>query len=197
MRMQRTPNLFGGQLEDLDRRRKARQQHDSETLERLAIRAGLDPKTAALLAMNLAPSHKTEWTFVMISPEQNAAVVQWLAEHSKRPQKAVLLWSILFTAMRSDTGEILRSRGELAERIGEKPENLSRIMTELASINAIVRRKEGRRTRYFMNPNIATHIPTPEQRAAARDAAGPLLVLMQGGKDRNAAPPARSPSQGL
>lgn len=55
-------------------------------------------------------------------------------------------------------------------------------MTELASINAIVRRKEGRRTRYFMNPNIATHIPTPEQRAAARDAAGPLLVLMQGAR---------------
>ena len=60
-------------------------------------------------------------------------------------------------------------------------------MTELASINAIVRRKEGRRTRYFMNPNIATHIPTPEQRAAARTPqgrAGPDA----GGKDRNAAP---------
>lgn len=176
------PNLFGGQLEDLDQRRRAKQQLDAEMLERLAIRAGLDPQTAAMLAMNLAPAAKTDWTFVMLSPAQNAAVVRWIGDHSKRPHKAVLLWSELFLAMRADTGEILRSREELAERVGETPANLSRIMTELASINAIVRRKDGRNVRYFMNPSIATHIPSPEQRKEAREGVGPLLVLMEGGK---------------
>lgn len=175
-------DLFGGQLEDLDRKRRERQQRDAETLERLAKRAGLDPKTAAMLAMNLSPLPKTDWTFVMISPQQNNAVVKWLNDNSKRPMKATLLWAELFTVMRNDTGEILRTRDELAERIGEAPSNVSRIMTELASINAIVRRKEGRRVKYFMNPNIATHIPTPEQRKEARENSGPLLVLMEGGQ---------------
>lgn len=182
MRQAPQADLFGGQIEALSAHRRKRQQKDAETLERLARRAGLDPQTAAMLAMNLAPAPKTEWTFVMISPEQNAAVVQWLNENSARPQKAVLLWSILFTAMRSDTGEILRSRQELADRVGMTPRHLSETMTELATINAIVRRKEGRRVRYFMNPNIATHIPTPEQRKAAQESAGPLLRLMEGGK---------------
>ena len=176
------PNLFGGQLESLDRKRRERHQKEAETLERLAKRAGLDAQTAAMLAMNLAPAQKTDWTFVMISPQQNDAVVEWLNENSKRPMKATRLWAKLFTAMRNDTGEILRSRDELAEMIGETPQNLSRIMTELASINAIVRQKEGRRVKYFMNPNIATHIPTPEQRKEARENAGPLLTIMEGGK---------------
>ena len=169
-------------LEDLDSKRRERQQRDAETLERLARRAGLDAETAAKLAMNLAPLPKTDWTFVMISPQQNAVVVKWLNENSKRRNEAVELWAELFTAMRNDTGEILRGRDELAERVGTSVQNVSRIMTELASINAIVRRKEGRRVKYFMNPNIATHIPTPEQRKEAREGAGPLLVLMEGGK---------------
>ena len=46
-------DLFGGQLEDLDRRRREKQQRDAEALERLAIRAGLNPQTAAMLALNL------------------------------------------------------------------------------------------------------------------------------------------------
>jgi len=175
------PDLFGGQLESLDKKRRERQQKDAETLERLARRAGLDPKTAAMLAVNLAPLPKTDWTFVMISPQQNAAVVKWLGEHSKRPQKSVQLWAELFTVMRNDTGEILRSREELAAKVGMTPRHLSEAMTELSKINAIVRQKEGRRVRYFMNPNIATHIPTPEQRKEARENAGPLLVLMEGG----------------
>ena len=35
---------------------------------------------------------------------------------------------------------------------------------------------------YAMNPNVATHIAGPEARKAARDAAGPLLTLMEGAK---------------
>ena len=55
-------------------------------------------------------------------------------------------------------------------------------MTERAGINAISRRKEGRRVINELNPNVATHIAGPEARKAARHAAGPLLTLMEGGK---------------
>lgn len=171
-----------GNLEVLENQRRKKHQQDAEVLERLAKRAGLPPDIAAQLAMNLAPAAKTEWTFAMISPQQNAAVVSWLEANSKRPMKAMRLWAHLFEVMRSDTGEILRSREELAEKIGMTPRHLSETMTELASINAILRKKDGRAVRYFMNPNIATHVPSSEQRKEARENAGPLLVLMEGGR---------------
>jgi len=168
-------------IEQLENQRRKKLQKDAETLERLAKRAGLPPDVAADLAMNLRPAPKADWIFVMISPQQNAAVVDWLEEHSKRPMKAMKLWAELFTAMRMDTGEILRTRTELAKKVGLTPRHLSETMTELASINAIARKRQGRQVRYFMNPNIATHIPTQEQRKEAQEGAGPLLVLMEGG----------------
>jgi hypothetical protein len=73
------------------------------------------------------------WTFVMLSPSQNKAVQRWLVENSKRPQKATILWAELFDYLRRDTGEILLSRDELAERVGTDPDSVSRIMHELAS----------------------------------------------------------------
>src|SRR5215212_3747288 len=47
---------------------------------------------------------ETGWTFVMLSPEQNAAVVRWLRQNSERPVVALALWGELFTALRRDTG---------------------------------------------------------------------------------------------
>jgi len=164
--------------------RAARAAQDAAELVRLAKRAGLpgdvlaqvEDGARALVASNPA----TTWSFVMLSPAQNAAVVEWLAKHSKRPQAALRLWALLFTRMRSDTGEILLSRAEIAERLGIAPGHVSRLMTDLQSINAIRRESEGRRVRYFMSPSVATHIPSPAAREAARRAAGPLLAIMEG-----------------
>src|SRR5688500_4398884 len=120
-----------------------------------AIVAAIDRETAA----------KNGWTFVMLSPEQNEAVIGWLLDHSSRPQKAVRLWAALFRYLRRDTGEIMLTRDELAEQIGDRPDKVSAIMGELEGIGAISRRREkvpGMRgpgaVRYFMNPNIATHL---------------------------------------
>ena len=67
------------------------------------------------------------------------------------------LWAELFTAAHPSTGDILLTRAELAARLGLEPRTISELMTELAGINAITRRKEGRRVIYAMNPNVATH----------------------------------------
>jgi pyruvate/2-oxoglutarate dehydrogenase complex dihydrolipoamide acyltransferase (E2) component len=149
---------------------------------KLARKLGMDLAAADdLIAAYLADT-RNAWTFAMISPAQNDAVVDWLSTHSKRPQAAVRLWSHLFTCMRMDTGEILKGREELAERLDVLPRHVSSLMTELASINAVRREKQGREVRYFMNSTIATHLPSPEARAKAREADGPLLVVMQGGR---------------
>ena len=113
------------------------------------------------------------WTFVMLSPEQNAAVARWLGKHSTRPKVALVLWQELFTALRRDTGEIMLTREELAERVGTHPNNVSQIMNELAGIGAIIVHREkvagmrgpGRAV-YLMNPNVGTHLT-----GAARDRA--------------------------
>jgi DNA-binding transcriptional ArsR family regulator len=119
------------------------------------------------------------WIFVMISPAQNAQVVEWLSQHSRRPQVAVRLWAQLLGHLRSDTGEITQTRAQLAERIGIEPRTLSELMTELETIQAIRRERDGRKVRYYLNPRIATHLPGPA-REAAQASAGPLLVLMEG-----------------
>lgn len=96
------------------------------------------------------------WTFVMIGPNENSAVVRWLSENSERPMAAMRLWAECFTGLRMDTGEIVISRVELAERVGIASSHVSNIMAELESINAISRQRSGRGVRYFMNPNVGT-----------------------------------------
>jgi Crp-like helix-turn-helix domain len=130
------------------------------------------------------------WTFVMLSPAQNRAVVNWLLEHSSRPQKAVSLWSLLFEHLRRDTGEIMLSREQMAEQIGEAPGDVSRIMGELEQIGAISRRREkvsGMRgpgmVRYFMNPNVATHLGG-KARERAQAEASPLKLAPREGRKR-------------
>jgi len=130
---------------------------------------------------------KSGWTFVMLSPEQNAAVVQWLADNSARPIVAMRLWAQLFNNLRTDTGEIVQTRDELAEALGAKVTEISQIMGELASIGAITRRRErvaGMRgpglVRYFMNPRVATNLTGAARDQAQQDA--PLLALIEGGR---------------
>ena len=130
---------------------------------------------------------RRRWTFVMISPAQNCAVVNWLRTNSLRPMHAVSLWAVLFTAMDQDTGEITLTRDELAELASMPVQNVSNIMGELEGIGAISRRRErvaGMRgpgmVRYFMNPNVATHLPGGLRDEA--QAKAPLLRVMEGGK---------------
>ena len=169
-------------VRSLERARATQQAAEAVQLEALARKAGMAPDDAARLAQGLRAQIPNDWTFVMLSPSQNSAVVRWLNENSKRPQAATLLWARLFEVIRNDTGEIMQTRDELAQWLGVEPQNLSRIMSELVSINAVRREKRGREVRYFMNSTIATHLPGHAARQAARDADGPLLVVMQGGR---------------
>ena len=138
-------------------------------------------------AIDRLTASEAGWTFVMLSPEQNAAVMRWLRRHSQRPTLALALWGELFTALRRDTGEVMLTRDELAERVGTSADEISRVMGELASIGAIIVHRErvagmrgpGRAV-YLMNPNVATNLT-----GAARDRAqaeAPSLMLVEGGK---------------
>src|SRR4051794_3371334 len=137
-----------------------------------------------IAAIDRETASEARWTFVMIGPEQNVAVVRWLRQNSRYPVLAPALWAELFTALRRDTGEIMLTRDELAERVGASADEVSRIMGELAVIGAVSTRRErvagmrgpGRAV-YFMNPNVGTHLT-----GAARDKAQletPRLQLVE------------------
>lgn len=142
--------------------------------------AHIDRQTAA----------RAGWTFIMISAEQHDAVTEWLEANSRRPMKAMRLWSLLFTRVDRDTGEILLTRDQIAERLRVTVQDVSSIMGELENINAVSRCREKvagmrgpGRVRYFMNPVVGTHLAGGERdKVQAEAPPGPLLRIMQGGK---------------
>lgn len=153
-------------------------EHDMPLVRELV--AHIDRETAA----------RNGWAFVMMSPGQNRAVVEWLEANSLRPMKAMRLWAVLFTAVDRDTGEIMLTRDQLAEISGIAAQHVTNIMGELEGIDAIIRRRERvagirgpGRVRYFMNPVVGTHLPGGLRDAAQAEAPpGPLLRVMEGGK---------------
>lgn len=181
---QPTPKSAGHAVAKLaDARTKARQEQ-AFALMQLARKSGLPQDLLEQIDIKLKANAQDQekWVFIMLGAKENAAVVTWLLENSKRPQKAVQLWANLLAHLRIDTGEITQTRQELADRMNIRPSDLSEIMKELRSINAIKQEKTGRNITYFLNPQIATHLPNKAARTAARKAAGPLLTLMEGGK---------------
>ena len=141
-----------------------------------------DAVTKIVAAVDAQTASEGGWTFVMIGPKENEAVVQWLCQNSKRPMAAMRTWAVLFTALRFDTGEIALTRAELAERVGIPPREVSRIMTELETIGAVSRVRQGRGVRYFMNPNIGTHL-TGKERDQAQSEARQLSLSLVGGSE--------------
>jgi len=116
----------------------------------------------------------------MISPEQNRSVVKWLNKNSKRRFEATEIWALLFENVQRETGQIMLTRQEIAKEIEIEPRHVSTIMTELESIGAIIKKKEGRGVIYYMNPNVANHYPQEIRIKKQREF--PKLTLLNGGK---------------
>jgi DNA-binding transcriptional ArsR family regulator len=122
-------------------------------------------------------SSRRGWRFVMVEPNLYADVVEYLIMHSRRPQKAVVLFTRLFSYLPPDGNEVMADREELARVVGIQPAAVSEIMRELETVGAVYRRREGRGVRYFVNPKLGTHLS-----GAARDRAqaeAPMLRLVE------------------
>lgn len=137
---------------------------------------GVVGELLALLDRKTASSNR--WTFIMLSPDQNAAVVRFINSEAKQPRLSSDLWAMCFQHLRMDTGEVMLSREEFAVLLKTSGREVSRCMTELVSFGAISRRREGQRVRYFMNPRVATHLSGAGRDAA--QAAAPILELIEG-----------------
>jgi predicted transcriptional regulator len=83
-------------------------------------------------------------------------------QNSKRPMKAVDVWTLLFDHLFPHTGQIMLTREEIAEKVGISTNHVSEIMRELVSFGAIFSEREkvaGMRgpglVRYYMNRHVA------------------------------------------
>lgn len=119
-------------------------------------------------------------TFVMLYPDQNRAVIQYLTNHSSRPIQAMNVWALCFEHLNSRTHEIMLRREEIAERLQIPIASISIIMGELKRFDAITATRisiPGMRgpgaVRYFMNPNVATHLSGKAREAAQAAAPRP------------------------
>jgi len=164
-----------------------RQQETEEKLEKLQdvldLFPELEERDCSSLIWKIKRKNKlndpTTWTFIMISPEQNRAVVKWLNQNSKRRFEATDLWALLFEYVHRDTGQIMLSRLEIAEKTGIRHNNVTAIMSELEKIHAIIKKKDGRNVVYYMNPNIANHYPRDIREKSQKEA--PKLKIIDGG----------------
>jgi len=119
------------------------------------------------------------WSFIMLGPMQNRAVVRWINTHAKRPRLSAALWAEFFCHMRTDTGEVVMSRAEMAEAVGAQPRHVSEALTELHGMGALIRHQEGREVRWFMNPRVGTCLTGVARQEAQQGA--PLLAVIEGG----------------
>jgi CRP-like cAMP-binding protein len=140
--------------------------------------------TQVIASLDKRDPSTADWTFLMVSPAQNKAVIRWLKANSRQPLNAMQLWAELLDNMRRDTGEVAMTRDELAEAIGVSADEVSRTMSELETLGAVSKQRQrvaGMRgpgmVRYFVNPMIATNL-TGQARDKAQ-AAAPLLSLVK------------------
>lgn len=129
--------------------------------------------------------------FTMLSRDQTAAV--WDAIRAlpadDRPNHVRHAFDLVLLNLRQDTGEVMLTRDQLAERIGCAPRSVSTVMGTLERMGVIRRERrriEGMQGRgmavYFINPHVAWNGSLDVRKAEAKDTKAPTLTLMEGGK---------------
>jgi len=129
--------------------------------------------------------------YSMFSRTQTAAI--WDAIRAlppdDRPNQVRHAFDLVLLNLRQDTGEVMLTRDQLAERIGCAPKNVSTIMGTLERMGVIRRERrriEGVQGRgvavYFINPHVAWNGNLEVRKAEAVEVKPPLLTLMEGGK---------------
>ena len=107
-------------------RRDAGRKAALEAVRDMLRRRGRAPQDRRPAFVERELAARRGWRFVMVEPRLYADVVEHLSTHSQRPQKAVLLFTRLFSYLPPDGNEVLADREELARVVGSDAPTTSR-----------------------------------------------------------------------
>lgn len=167
----------------------------SRVINALGLPRHLQQEIERALYRAVEPDHARSpfGNYVMLSVQQMATIWDALRAlpANKRPQEVRHLFDLCILNLRQDTGEILLTRAQLAERMKCAPNRVSVAMGVLESMGIV---HKGERIKvpglrgpglvtYFINAHAAWNGNLEVRRTTAERQEPPLLRLMQGGKD--------------
>lgn len=155
-----------------------------EIIQQLALNLDLAETTRADLdsyLYRLAEPVSTGWSFMRLNQDQFRYVVRAVRD-CRRPATTLSVWNVAITYMRIDTGEILALRKQLAEDAGTSLGEVSRAMSELTKIGAVLKARRGQHVVYSINPNVGWNGSEGTRQSAAKEEV-PLLRLVSNRKD--------------
>lgn len=129
--------------------------------------------------------------FVMLSQRQIGAIWDAIRElpGASYPGRVRHAFDLVLLNLRPDTGEVMLTREQLAERMGCDSHAVTKAMGVLKRLGVIMterRKVEGMRgpgvVAYFINPHAAWNGDLSLRREVADRTEAPLLKLMEGGR---------------
>ena len=159
-------------------KRKRLKKEQAAAFKQLAFQSELPDDVCAVIdsvIYKLTEETGERWLFVKISPTQFQHVIRAIRDCSK-PATTLAVWNTALPYMRQDTGEILTTRERLATDAGISLNEVSRAMTALTKIGAILKSRRGQRVVYSINPNVGWNGGEGTRQTAAKEA--PLLRLV-------------------
>ncbi len=107
------------------------------------------------------------WSFVMLNPDQQRLVLKAI-NRGEKPALTLRVWNAAISHIRYDSEqkEIMASCRRLAEDADTNPDEVSRAMTRLTEIGAVLKLRRGR---YAINPHVGWVGDLVKRQAAAKD----------------------------
>ena len=112
------------------------------------------------------------WSFVMLNPDQQRLVLKAI-DNGPRPLTTLKVWNAAISHIRYDTGEIMAGRERLAEDADTNPDEVSRALSRLTEIGALIKLRPGR---YAINPHVGWTGSLVKRQEAAKDASELRLI---------------------
>jgi DNA-binding transcriptional ArsR family regulator len=139
----------------------------------LDLPLGLKPETRDDLADALGRFAPPEtWSFAMLNPDQQRLVLKAI-DDGPRPLVTLKVWNAAISHIRYDTGEIMAGRERLAQDVDVTPEHVSRALSRLTEIGALLKLRPGR---YAINPHVGWTGSLVKRQEAAKDASELRLI---------------------
>jgi DNA-binding transcriptional ArsR family regulator len=139
----------------------------------LDLPLGLKPETRDDLADALGRFAPPEsWSFAMLNPDQQRLVLKAIGD-GPRPLVTLKVWNAAISHIRYDTGEIMAGRERLAQDVDVTPEHVSRALSRLTEIGALLKLRPGR---YAINPHVGWTGSLVKRQEAAKDASELRLI---------------------